>query len=415
MTELPETKSGLKIIISLDAVLANEWVLYELYDARMTKVYQGWSDENTYYFNGVEPAIYVIKVSNSRGVSFEKAVEVVGEKTSTVVFRRDNSALIREIRNSVIAYSRASDSPEPTLKGGSILDKALGQFGRLQFNHIFWSFNRGTWEVLPRLEFKYTSKKDYRWQANMKLKDGVYGIEYDGVGVSGEKVRKFTFIPPGEVTISVLDYIRYHKEPLIIGTNNDVADTLGNLLHSQDIDNALGFLPVYQSINLMSEKRKDHAAAAIGGYYLVKTGHFEMLYTDWAENLANWFPKMSDGPIILAWKLIREHESPNEAVIREFRSLLLRATERGVPYFTEGLKLLYEGLSQIWRGGRSGDLIVEEARLKVGDFMDKVDKKAFYTTFNNYVPIAQTGKWKVYVYPEDRNSLAEMPDLVPQT
>jgi len=98
--------------------------------------------------------------------------------------------------------------------------------------------------------------------------------------------------------------------------------------------------------SLLQQKLEDPIAAAIGGYYLLRTARLERLF-DWGENLSAWFPWLADGAVINAWQHIqagRKLRGDPELHFFVARRELLESTKRGFPVYTEGLKLLLDGL-----------------------------------------------------------------------
>jgi hypothetical protein len=82
----------------------------------------------------------------------------------------------------------------------------------------------------------------------------------------------------------------------------------------------------------------DPFAAALGAYLLLRLRRFDLMRA-WARNLANGWPTLADGSVIWAWQQI--HQRGSEPEIRDY---LMRAANAGLPVFTEGLKLLNDGL-----------------------------------------------------------------------
>jgi len=91
---------------------------------------------------------------------------------------------------------------------------------------------------------------------------------------------------------------------------------------------------------LLYRKVADPNSAALGGYHLLRIGELERLHS-WPANLANWMSWMSDGPIIRGWQLLHgARPRSGETARRRF----LEAVERGLPIYSEGLRLLIDGL-----------------------------------------------------------------------
>jgi hypothetical protein len=138
---------------------------------------------------------------------------------------------------------------------------------------------------------------------------------------------------------------------------------------------------------LLRQKLLDPPAAAVGGYYLLRVRDVARLH-DWAENLANWFPWMADGAIIRAWQLIDEVRRRHEQVALELgpvRDRLLEAVARGLPLYTEGLRLLRDGLMLIENTVANGPS-VGHALEQVNAYTEASDPAASATTFTGMRP-----------------------------
>jgi hypothetical protein len=93
--------------------------------------------------------------------------------------------------------------------------------------------------------------------------------------------------------------------------------------------------------DLLRDKMNDPIAAAVGGYALLRCAAFDRIHS-WAKNLADWFPWLPDGSVVYAWQLLSD---PAKRDYVKARSSLLDAARCGVPVFTEGLRLLRDGLN----------------------------------------------------------------------
>jgi hypothetical protein len=85
-------------------------------------------------------------------------------------------------------------------------------------------------------------------------------------------------------------------------------------------------------------------AAAAGGYVLVGARGRDpnAEWVPWTENLMNRFEWLPDGAILLGVVLLRTAgDAPTDAS----RHALLKAYERGIPWYTVGLRWLAEGLA----------------------------------------------------------------------
>ena len=122
-------------------------------------------------------------------------------------------------------------------------------------------------------------------------------------------------------------------------TSDAHADAIAGYLHRGDLYSASSATDwAEKAEDLLSDKRRDPFAAAVGAYLLLRIRRLDLLH-DWTRNLLDWFPALYDAPIIRAWHLIyaRKDES-------EIRKLFARALDGPLPIFTEGLRLLSDGV-----------------------------------------------------------------------
>jgi hypothetical protein len=122
-------------------------------------------------------------------------------------------------------------------------------------------------------------------------------------------------------------------------TTNDLADAIGAYLQRGDLHAAAAMTDwAEQAEDLLEAKMSDPFAATIAAYLLLRLQRFDLMH-DWTRNLADRFPEIVDGTVIRAWHLI--HAKSNAM---EIQSLLKRAFDSALPVFTEGLRLLNEGV-----------------------------------------------------------------------
>lgn len=108
---------------------------------------------------------------------------------------------------------------------------------------------------------------------------------------------------------------------------------------------------------MLHQKTIDPYAALVGAYLLLRLGRFDLMRI-WSRNLADWFPFLPDGCVIWALQAVRERKDSKEAT-----KYLLEASKRGHPIFTEGLKLLSQGLRLI---GEPGEKALADLSQKTG-------------------------------------------------
>jgi hypothetical protein len=83
----------------------------------------------------------------------------------------------------------------------------------------------------------------------------------------------------------------------------------------------------------------DPTSAVVAGYYMLKASYIR--HEEWLQKLADGFTGLPDGAVILGWALLRREE-PNYEGARHY---FLTAARRGIPMYSTGLRLLYDGLN----------------------------------------------------------------------
>lgn len=89
---------------------------------------------------------------------------------------------------------------------------------------------------------------------------------------------------------------------------------------------------------LLSEKHNNPWLATAAALALLKSGRRKSLQA-WTLNLADQFEFLPDGAIVAAWNILYSEQRKGPAL-----DLLQRASARGLPLFTESLRLLVSGL-----------------------------------------------------------------------
>jgi len=77
----------------------------------------------------------------------------------------------------------------------------------------------------------------------------------------------------------------------------------------------------------------------------------------------------------------------DSGIMSGIREWLLQAVERGIPVYTEGLRLLYEGLNQVWYHNKKADSKVGEALKKISPYIEVYDCSQETTTFTGTSPM----------------------------
>lgn len=143
-----------------------------------------------------------------------------------------------------------------------------------------------------------------------------------------------------------------------IATLASSADAIASYLQRGDLYSAEAMAQwIDEAAGLLFDKMEDPYAAAVGAYLLLRLKKFDQMH-DWALNLASRFDFMPDGCVIWAWQLI--HQQPSN--VAEISKYLLMAVDRGLPIYSEGLRLLTDGLRLMGPNGRAAcDKVVKSA------------------------------------------------------
>lgn len=137
-----------------------------------------------------------------------------------------------------------------------------------------------------------------------------------------------------------------------VGTSWVVRDpklgTMLGYLATGDFQAALSVANYDYALEMLFEKFLNPLGAAAGGYLLlgaVKPGEVVdgARWHAWIRNLMNYFEWLPDGAIQYAWLQLRQGGSERNR--QEARAALFEAFERGLPYYSLGLRWLVDGLT----------------------------------------------------------------------
>ena len=161
--------------------------------------------------------------------------------------------------------------------------------------------------------------------------------------------------------------------------------------------------------SLLQQKLSDPIAAAIGGYYLLRTANIDRL-SEWGPNLSQWFPWLPDGAVINGWQHIhagREHQGNPDRHFDAARRQLILAARRGVPVYTEGLQLLVDGLRLLRQDAKAEDAELDAALTFIEPFAKAADWSAATVTYSGANP-AEPNPRRRYGIPKDRGRLVPL-------
>jgi hypothetical protein len=271
-----------------------------------------------------------------------------------------------------------------------------------------WARSEGTWSVerWPQPQASWDSDAVTYWfqidRRQYMLQLGGPQIPWRMVSLPAAQRLEVSIRPSGS-----------EDEPglaMTVATDNNLVEallgylTIGALSHASLVSK--------HAEALLSGKVTDPAAAAVGGYYLLRMSDLERLH-NWPQNLANWMQWMPDGAVIHAWQLIREQQEaqePSEDALGTVRDRLLEAVERGIPIYTEGLRLLVAGLKLLDFEADGRDQDVRDALRRVRPFAAAADLGQPTTTFTGWSPLLPSPS-ATYGMPESHTGLAFLYDV----
>lgn len=301
-------------------------------------------------------------------------------------------------------------SPHESLRRTVVLKSApfqpLGNLDGLAYRSIWlrlWARSEGIWAVQlwPQPEATWDSDAVRYWfrtgrQQHM-LQVGGPQIPWRMVALPAAERLEVSIRPSGN-----------EDEPrlaITVATDNNMAEALLGYLTIGALDHAE--LVNKRAEDLLFSKMVDPVAAAVGGYYLLRKSDLARLH-EWPQNLANWMQWMSDGSVIHAWQLIRqqqEAQEPSEVALITSRERLFEAVERGIPIYTEGLRLLVAGLKLLDFEADGQDREVRDALDRVRPFAAAADLGQPTTTFTGSSPTSAS-TLPIYGLPKSQKGLA---------
>lgn len=346
----------------------------KLLDSELKLLESIWTSNNQFAFAGMLPGTYLVVVELTGGKSYQQVVSLEGGPRALIF------ALPAEIkqpqRHSMLTSQKIKKKRSDQQHWFLVEDTSDLNTAEIRVSVLYYDVSR------PDYLLKTIKVNDYSCFV------AEFEFDSDSLGkvflFESELFRpKLVSCPPGghlRITLK-REKSPIHSLQVNVTTANYAAETILALIENGGIKDALKFMNLEQAENLLQQKKIDCSAAAIGGYYLLKAGELPRLH-DWANNLANWFPDLPDGAIIHAWQLISQQvDSIGQNYL--IRERLLQALRRGIPVYTEGLRLLYDGLQQLVQI-RSNDLVVENALLLVRNLYSNADQSVPVTTINNF-------------------------------
>lgn len=385
MTEVATLPYSVRVIVrSYTFGSAQMPKLIEVFDSSLKVVIYQWYESNDIFVDHLPDGTYTLRLSMISGLQRDVMFEV-----------HDGSADEIEMD---IGDSSPRESQEWAYFNKSLTIDAVRGVNRETFNQrrqtaIFvdiclWNFySAGKWRKDTSAHSQFQTQS-----IDLVGNDFIVDVAFEPTLLevrTGARRSVFVSLPPGNICQCLIkrtegEARNFGPVDVAVSTNNFKAEALITLLTNGAIDKARTLSDAKEAEKLLYEKQSNAPAAAIGGYFLLKTGELDRLH-DWASNLADWFPWLADGPVIHATQLLSKREK-SEHDISLIRARLLEAVGRGIPVYSEGLRLLEKGLTQLWYHFEESDAEINSARKKIGYYAATVDWNQETTTFRSGSP-----------------------------
>ena len=186
---------------------------------------------------------------------------------------------------------------------------------------------------------------------------------------------------------------RTHPLDVVVSSSDWELESLLSMIRRGKTEHATELLKEKQLAKVAEKKLQgkmaDPYGAVIGGYALLHLNALDQMH-DWANNLANLFPWIADGPIIHGWQLLEMAKDDTDASakkekIEKARLRFLEAEKRGIPLVAEGLTRLRNALL-IYHRNNKNDSDVHEALQRIGRYTAVSDPTINTTVFEGKSP-----------------------------
>lgn len=330
----------------------------------------------------LDPGVYMIRLNLASGKQMEQIVEIMEGQETKLDF--DISQFSPRESQEWMYFTKSNSGENPVTS--PFRNDSLSQNKKYLkgISARRWLFQNSVWSSLdvPEITNRLIDTIGEAYQLN--ISPGMQILEVTTPG----KLSSFVCLPPGNDLKCMIKIAEGPEEvvpelDISVSISNEKAQSLLSLIASGDMGKAKSLVPAKDAEELLYSKIEAPASAAIGGYYLLKSGELEKLH-DWANNLANWFTWMPDGAIIHAWQMIQQ--GTGNSNITPIRNRFLEAVNRGVPIYSEGLRLLYEGLTMLSFELKKEDTAIEMALKRIKAYMNAADLSQETTTYVGTYP-----------------------------
>lgn len=355
----------------------------EVFDARLRQVRERWLDPGDEHaeFEVDKPGVYLARCSTASGRAVDRYVDLQEDGADEFVSFSLESLSPHESQAWAYTTKPLSKVSERVLED-PLLEGVWVRFVRQSHD--------GSWQTIEPPKLRELSRNDngvsfsFEQSTNSRVM-----IVTAGLNIS----RQFSVIPP---TSTVMVLVRptnavsdsVYPLDIVVSSDDLEAESLLTLMQRGDVRSGSELFSERKlAVRLLQEKISDPAKASVGGYFLLRTGSLEQRMEQWPANLANWFPELPDGAIIEATRLMRLQDSDGDsrdADLEKAREWLLEAVKRGAPAYTEGLRLLRQGLI-LFEDDK--DREIRDALETVGGYAEAADWHGTTTSFTGHSPI----------------------------
>lgn len=353
-----------------------------LFDAAFKTVRSFWIQDDRFTIDGLQPGFYELSIRDATGHESFMTVDLSDRSQSDLVVGQPQPTSGQFRVSKEIPNARKSFSSKKYITNFDYLTPFRIRNKSLELGIIVRELDKWSFTKLPLVTEAQINVRKFDYSFNSGYQNSFLSVSSKSSftkliclprGANINVRFKKNFNSPGDLDRSI---------DVLVSTDYQRAEALLDMLNTGAMLEAKSFVNARLAEDLLQRKIENPWAAAIGGYYLLKVKDNERLH-DWANNLANWFEWFSDGAIIHAWQMIAENKGEDDKKLLRIKRRLLEGQKRGLPLFTEGLRLLLDGLSQLSTIFKRRDREVEQALDTVKSYAAFVDWDCKYLTINN--------------------------------
>ena len=337
----------------------------EVRDPRMRLIDQGLSGRSPNDWHGqdihLDPGTYIVSVRLPGGRTLAEAINLQADKNQSVDLRPDREWLLPRVRYSTDMLPVA---------GPTVAQQAPG-----------WTFRFLQLEGLSLAS--PISIKRISQVPESAPGSSTFEIETFGPGVIFAQFARPAEIPlnvallPGRKTgclLTVEEQAGTVYASALPGGKVAVERAAQFLAAGEDQHAAL-LITRKETKSLLKGKRSDPIRAAIGGYALLRLNELKGTQ-NWTENLASWFPWLPDGAVITGEKaaMLGDHQRALD--------YFLRASERGLPLFTDGFSILVSRLRQYEANPHIRAQLTEKKAAEVRTLLAELERWSPFVDFS---------------------------------